>query len=83
MKDARKFLTRAECEAALPAIQAAKAPRPLWFEKDQPRIARTSPEAPSRPQLLLIGLVGIPFFAIGWLLRRRQRRRLLQARRAS
>lgn len=38
-------------------------------------------EPPSRPELLLIGLLGMPFAAIGWMRQQRQWRRL-QGRRA-
>lgn len=67
------FVTRAECEAALPAAYALKAPRQLWFERDYPYESMTTLDEPNSWRLLLIGFFGIPFFIIGWLLRRRQR----------
>lgn len=67
------YSTRADCEAALPAAQAAKAPQQIWFERDYPYEAMTSLDEPNSFRLLLIGLLGIPFFVIGRLLRRRQR----------
>lgn len=75
------FVTRAECEAALPAAYALRAPRQLWFERDYPYESVTTLDEPNSWRLLLIGLFGIPFFIIGWLLRRRQRNNAQQAQR--
>ncbi len=74
------YLTRAECEAALPAVYAAKAPQQLWFERDAPHETKTTLDEPNSWRSLLIGLFGIPFFIIGWLLRRRQRNEVQSAR---
>ena len=67
------FSTRADCEAALPAARAAKRPQQMWFERDNPFRSSTTLEEPNSWRLLLIGLFGIPFFAVGWWLRRRER----------
>lgn len=67
------FSTRADCEAALPAARAAKAAKQIWFERDHLYEAMTTLDEPNSWRLLWVGLFGIPFFVIGWLLRRRQR----------
>ena len=74
------FVTRAECDAALPAAYVAKAPSQLWFERDNPHETMTTLDEPNSWRLVLIGLFGIPFFIIGWVLRRRQRRKAQVAR---
>jgi hypothetical protein len=76
-----RFSTRAECEAALPAALATKAPKQIWFERDYPYTGTTTLDEPNSWRLLLVGLVGIPFFMIGWLLRRRHWRNVLAAQR--
>ena len=43
-----RYPSRADCDAALPAVQAAKAPHPLWFEKIsrlRPKPRSTNPTA--------------------------------------
>jgi hypothetical protein len=74
------FVTRAECEAALPAAYALRAPRQLWFERDYPYEAMTTLDEPNSWRLLLIGLFGIPFFVVGRVVRHRQRNQLPLAR---
>ncbi len=74
------YTTRADCEAALAGVFAAKAPQRLWFERDYPYESMTTLDEPNSWRLLLIGLFGIPFFIIGWVLRWRQRSKLRQAR---
>ena len=66
------FVTRAECEAALPTAYALRAPRQLWFEREYPHQSMATLDEPNSWRLLLIGLFGIPFFIIGWLLRRQR-----------
>lgn len=68
--DQTVFVTRADCEVALPAVNAVKGPRPLWFERDYPYESMTTLDEPNSWRLLLVGLFGIPFFIIGWVLRR-------------
>lgn len=62
-----------ECEAALPAVLVAKAPRPIWFEKDQPHSARTTLDEPDSRRFLLVSIAGVPLALIGWFLGRRRR----------
>ena len=69
-----KYSSRAECDAALPAIQAAKAPHAIWFEKDQPYAAKTTLDEPDSARFLWICLGAIPLIAVGRWLSSRQRR---------
>ena len=67
------YPSRADCDAALPAIQAAKAPHAIWFEKDQPYAAKTTLDEPNSARFLWIGLGAIPLIVIGrWLSLRRR-----------
>ena len=68
-----KYSSRAECDAALPAIQAAKAPHAIWFEKDQPYAAKTTLDEPDSARFLWLCLGAIPLIAVGWWLSIRQR----------
>ena len=68
-----KYSSRAECDAALPAIQAAKAPHAIWFEKDQPYAAKTTLDEPDSARFLWICLGAIPLIAVGWWMSMRRR----------
>ena len=67
------YASRAECDAALPAVKAAKAPHQIWFEKDQPYAAKTTLDEPNSARFLWIGLGAIPLILIGRWLSLRQR----------
>ena len=56
----RSFRSRAECEAALPAVRAAKAAHPVWYERRNPHAARTVLDLGSSTHYLWLGLAGIP-----------------------
>jgi hypothetical protein len=62
-----------DCEAALPAVRAAKQSHPVWFERSNPHAAKTSLEEPDSTRFLWVGLGAIPLALVGWLLGRRRR----------
>ena len=68
------YPSRADCDAALPARQAAKAPHAIWFEKDQPYAAKTTLDEPYSARFLWICLGAIPLIAVGWWMSMRRRR---------
>ena len=70
------YPSRAECDAALPAVKAAKAPHQIWFEKDQPYAAKTTLEEPDSARFLWICLGAIPLICVGWWLSSRRRRHI-------
>ena len=70
------FAMRGECEVALPAVYSAKAPQPRWFEQDAQHATKTTPDEPNSRRQLFVGLFDILVFIIGWLLRRRQQRKI-------
>ena len=65
------YRSRADCEAALPAMLAEKAPHSLWYEKSQPHTAMTTLEEPDSTRFLWVGLGALPLAGVGWWLRRR------------
>ena len=67
------YPSRADCDAALPAVKAAKAPHQIWFEKDQPYAAKTTLDEPDSARFLWIGLGAIPLIAVGWWISFRRR----------
>lgn len=67
--------SRAACEAALPAVQAVRAPHAVWYERSQPHLSTTSLERPDSKRFLWVWLGAIPFVAVGLLLHWRRRRR--------
>jgi hypothetical protein len=69
------YSSQAECEAALLVVQAAKAPRPIWFEKGNPHSAKTTLEEPDSTRFLWVGLGAIPLVLTGGILSLRRRRR--------
>ena len=72
--------SREACDTARAAAYAARALQQLWFERDYSYESMTTLDEPNSWRLLLIGLFGIPFFIIGWVLRWRHRRKAQQAR---
>jgi hypothetical protein len=66
--------SEAECQAALSAVQLAKAPHPVWFEKGNPHSSKTTLEEPDSTRFLWIGLGAIPLASVGLVLSRRRRR---------
>jgi hypothetical protein len=69
------YSSQAECEAALSVVQAAKAPRPVWFEKGNPHSAKTTLVVPDSTRFLWVGLGAVPLVLIGGFLSLRRRRR--------
>lgn len=68
------YPSRLDCDAALPAVLAAKAPQRIWYERTQPDISRPTLEEPDSTRFLWLGLGAIPLFGAGWWLRRRRKR---------
>jgi hypothetical protein len=71
-----------ECEADLPAVQAAKAPQPVWYERGNPHAARTSLDERDSRGLLWVGLAGVPlalYAGLLLMLRQRQHRAVSKA----
>ena len=58
----------AECEAALPVVQATKASRPVWYEAGNPHAARPSLDPPDSSGYFWVGLAAIPLALYAWLL---------------
>lgn len=68
------YASREDCEAALPAIQRARAPHRVWYERSQPHLSKTTLEEPDSRRFLWICLGAIPFAAVGAMLHWRRRR---------
>lgn len=73
--DSALYSSEAECETALSAVQSAKAPHPVWFEKNNPHSSRTTLQEPDSTRFLWIGLGAIPLVLTGSILSLRRRRR--------
>lgn len=58
----------AECEAALPAVQEAKAPFPIRYLESDPYVASALQDEPDNSRFLWLGLASIPLAVYGWLL---------------
>jgi MYXO-CTERM domain-containing protein len=68
------YPSREACEVALPAVQSARAPHAVWYERSQPHMSKTTLEEPDSTRFLWICLGAIPLAAIGGLLQWRRRR---------
>jgi hypothetical protein len=67
------FPSQAECEAALAGVRSAKAPHPVWFERNQPHSSKTTLEEPDSTRFLWLALVAIPLLLVGAILHWRRR----------
>ncbi|RZJ23784.1 MAG: hypothetical protein EOO54_10575 [Haliea sp.] len=67
-----EFDSPSACETALPAALAARAPLPIWFERNNPHAARTTLQEPDSTRFLLISLGALPLALVGWMLGRRR-----------
>ena len=56
-------------------MRAAKAPHPVWFERGQPHLSKTTLEEPDSRRFLWVGLGAIPLALVGGILSLRRRRR--------
>ena len=77
-----RYRSWAECAAALPVVQALRAPQPLWYEAGNPHSAQSSLDARDSTVYLWLGLLGIPLAMYAWLLgllRARQAQTVRQA----
>lgn len=68
-----EFDSPGACEAVLPAAQAARAPHPIWFEKNNPHASRTTLEERDSRRFLLVMLGAVPLALIGLFVGRRRR----------
>jgi len=72
--DSIAYSSRAACEAALPAVQRARAPHPVWFERGQPHSTKMTLEEPDSTRFLWLCLGALPLLAVGAMVHWRRRR---------
>jgi hypothetical protein len=69
------FPSRADCDAALPAVQRARASHPVWYERSQPHMSKATLAEPDSRRFLWVCLGAIPLVLVGALLHWRRRHR--------
>jgi len=61
----QKYSSLDDCEAALPAVRAARTPHQVWYERNTPSTARTSLEEVDSKPFLFVCLGAIPLALVG------------------
>jgi len=72
--DSIAYSSRDACEAALPAVQRARAPHPVWFERNQPHSTKMTLQEPDSTRFLWLSLGAVPLLAVGAMVQWRRRR---------